>query len=61
VFTLFIRARLNELDVFPLPNQESYRLDAFAKANALIVVPPGESLIEQGSRIQVIELNAVWK
>lgn len=61
VFTLFVRARLNELDVFPLPNQESYRLDAFAKANALIVVPPGESLIEQGSRIQVIELNAVWK
>jgi molybdopterin biosynthesis enzyme len=44
-----------------LPNQESYRLDAFAKANALIVVPPGESLIKQGSRIQVIELNAVWK
>jgi molybdopterin molybdotransferase len=56
--TVFVPAKLEELDrvtaVRPVPSQGSGDLAAMARADCLVVVPPGESALPAGSPVRVL-------
>ena len=59
--TQFMRGRIighQELVVEPVGIAGSHAVAGLAKADCLIVVPPGQVRVETGSRVQVIDLRA---
>lgn len=55
--TQFYKARVQAGQVQLLTGQESYRMDAFAHANALLEIPADISSLEPGSPVHVIMFN----
>jgi molybdenum cofactor synthesis domain-containing protein len=54
--THFIKAHLTDGKVLPLHAQESYRLQSYAQANCLLVIPEESTGILTGEEVQVIVL-----
>lgn len=54
--THFIKAHLADGQVLPLHAQESYRLQSYAQANCLLVIPEESNGILAGEEVQVIVL-----
>ena len=54
--THFIKAHLTDGQVLPLHAQESYRLQSYAQANCLLVIPEESTGIVAGEEVQVIVL-----
>ncbi|NJI72788.1 molybdopterin molybdotransferase MoeA [Sphingobacterium kitahiroshimense] len=54
--THFIKAHLMDGRVLPLHAQESYRLQSYAQANCLLVIPEESTGIVAGEEVQVIVL-----
>lgn len=54
--TMILKAKAGEQSVRILGSQESYKLDAFAHANALVLLGPEQDCLKAGENVQVIRL-----
>ena len=53
--TLLLKARTEDGRVHLLNDQESYKLNSFASANALAVIDPGQPVVQKGHKIKVLQ------
>ncbi len=54
--TMILKAQASDQSVRILGSQESYKLDAFAHANALVLLGPEQDCLKAGEHVQVIRL-----
>ncbi len=54
--TQFLKAQVSEGIVEILPDQESYKLNSFAIANALVKIPPQVAGCKSGEQVEVLSL-----
>ena len=51
--THFLKGQVNGDTVLSLDGQESYKLNSFAKANCLIIIPENSSVCEAGELVEI--------
>jgi molybdopterin molybdotransferase len=51
--TVFLKGYYSDGQVAILPSQESYKLNSFAVANCLVVLPAETSVIRTGEQVEI--------
>lgn len=58
--THFLKAKVDDHSVMILDGQESYKLNAFIEANALVMLEPDQQQFQKGDSLEVLPLNTIW-
>jgi molybdopterin molybdotransferase len=59
--THFLKAKVDDHSVIILDGQESYKLNAFIEANALVMLEPDQQQFQKGDSLEVLPLNTIWR
>ncbi|MCM8569102.1 molybdopterin molybdotransferase MoeA [Gramella jeungdoensis] len=55
--SLFLKAKVNNTSVEILDGQSSAMLHSFSQANALVLIPESKKIIEEGEKVEYLELG----